>query len=455
MPRKGALARGLVWLALAALCMAGGISVKNAALPDTLGRVACRYGGDGPSFEAVKTLREKMADSALDGKAEGMVTAWAQEQKAQITNAKLNASTVADVLWVDGATRLIWPWKEVQGSLPVLGNARDCAIDAQTACYLFGSTDVLGLKLEVNEVEYEIACVFELPDGLAAWTADPGYGLLLCPAAPLADPPPLQALDFTVFPRDAQQPKEWITAWLNSSAMPQPLWADALWQRQSLLSLAAACGPCLLALFILWALGKAIWRLIQATAGEATACLRNRSLPASRGFQVWVIGLVGAGLLGALVYLAASLAGFSPNIPPDYLPSRWSDLSFWPTLLSDAANGYAARRMTGALRPDMVYAHLCRLSALLSLFSVPLLGLARVRLRRLSPGQSWRKVAALLCGMAMVPLALWSVRRMGFPPAAPTGLLPLVVLFIAVALFVEGYPPAEQLIIYLHKEVSQ
>jgi len=446
----------MIWLTMAALCMAGSVSVMKAILPDADGYVACRYNGDGPSFEMVKTLRANMAESAEDKKADGTVTAWAQEQKARVTCKELLSSVEADVLWVDGAARQIWPWKEAGGSLPVFDTARVCAVDAKTARLLFGSTDILGQKVEISGITYEVVCVFELPGGISSWAADPGNGLILCPAAALAEPPPVQAVDFDIMPRDTKTPKEWTDAWLNDSRVPQPAWIDAISQRHRLLTLVAECGPILLALFILWDLGRAVLGLLRGTASEAKTCWSDRSLPASRGWRIWALGLAGASLLGLLAMWAASLARISLDVPPDYLPTRWSDLSFWPTLAREAAEEYAARRMTGALRPDMVYTHLCNLSAAFSLVAVPLLGLARHDLRCACAGGSPPRMGiTFFCGIASVPLALWCVQQMGFPPAAPYGMFPLTVIFIAVVQFVEGYPPAKLLTTYIHKNQEE
>lgn len=449
----------VIWLTMAALCVAGGAGAMEAGLSATQGRVACRYDGDGPSLEGIKILRDSMAGSAKDGKAEGAVTAWAQVSNTELTAKELGSTLEVDALWIDGDSRQIWSWNVIRGSLPVFGTARVCALDGKSARKLFGSSDIVGQQVEIDGVSYTVACVFELPEGLTAWGADPGNGLALCPAAALAEPAPFQALDFDVIPQDAQTPKEWVEAWLNESRTPQPIWMDALWQQHRLLALAAQCAPTVLLFSILWTLGKAGLGLLRSTAREARVCWSDRSLPVERGWRIWAFGLAFAGALGVLAAWAVSLAQISLDVPPDYLPTRWSDLSFWGTLARESAQEQAARQMLGALRPDMLRARLYDLSLGFSLASIPILGLARHHLRQSASSRpSWLRITGIfLCGAISLPLALWCVRALGLPAALPKGWFPLTMVFIAVAQLAEGYPPAKLLTTYIsqnQKEVS-
>lgn len=448
------VAWGVICLAMAALCVAGGAGAMEAALSATQGRVACRYDGDGPSLEELKILRDSITGSEKDGKAEGVVTAWTQTSNTELAVDGLGSALEVDALWIDGEAWRIWSWDVVRGALPVFGTERVCALDGKSARKLFGSSDILGQQVEIDGVSYTVACVFELPDGLAAWGADPGNGLALCPAAALAEPPLFQALDFDVIPQDAQTPKEWVEAWLNESRTPQPVWTDALWQQRRLLALAAQCAPIMLLFFILWTLGKAGFRLLRSANREARICWSDRSLPVARGWRIWALGLAGAGALGILAVWAASLVPISLDVPPDYLPTRWSDLSFWGTLARESAQEQAARQMLGALRSDMLRSRSYDLSMGFSLAALPFLGLARHHLRD-SAGASWLRMSVVfLCGALSLPLALWCAQALGLPAALPKGWFPLTMVFIAVAQLAERYPKLLTTYIHQNKEVS-
>ncbi|MCL1855839.1 MAG: hypothetical protein FWF86_08910, partial [Clostridia bacterium] len=93
---------GVFWLFLAVFCMVGGTSAMEAALPEVHGRVACRYGVEGPGFDEVGLLRDIMAEWAGNGLVTGAVTAWTQTSNTLVQCEETAASLELDVLWVDG-----------------------------------------------------------------------------------------------------------------------------------------------------------------------------------------------------------------------------------------------------------------------------------------------------------------------------------------------------------------
>jgi len=440
---------GAAWLAAAMLCLAGGQSAARAALPGAENRVACRFGAGGksPDFSVVETLRARMGDSAADGRAQGEVTAWAQASGVEAACKETGGSVSVEALWIDGPSRLIWDWRAAGGSLPDFGSARVCALDAGTALRLFGSLDVAGQRVEVGGARLTVACVFELPQGLTVWGADPGAGLVLCPVQALDDPPAVNALDFSVVSRDGQSAGEWASAWLSAAGIDSPASTDARAEQSQMLALATQAPSAALALLIACPLIAAAAALVRAAAKGCTAQWADRLAPVSRGWRTLGAGLAGAALLLALAALAAALPRIAIHVPPSYLPTRWSDLSFWPELAAGFGEQSARRAMLPALRPDMVRDHWIALSAGLSLAAAPLFWLAWRAFRQAARPDApvsrllWPAVAA--CSAAL--LAQLAVGALGWPPAGPPGLAALAVLLCVVPPLLLAYPPAELL----------
>lgn len=450
---------GAAWLTAALLCLVGGQSARHAALPDAQHRVACRFsvGEKSPAFSAVDTLRARMDDSAGDGQAAGEVAAWAQSSGVNAVCKETGGSVSVEALWIDGPSRLLWDWRGVGGSLPDFGSAWVCALDVSTALRLFGSTDVIGQKVEVDGVSLTVACVFELPQGWAVLGADTGKGLALCPARALDNPPSVSALDFAVVSYDGQSADTWASAWLSAAGMGSPAYTDVRAEQSQLLALAAQAPPITLALLIVCPLSAAALALVRAAAKGCSAQWADRLAPASQGWRILGVGLAGTALLLALATLAVLLPRIVLYVPPSYLPTRWSDLSFWPTLIAKQGEQSAQRLLLPALRPDMVRDHWIALSAGLSLSASPLLWLAWRAFRQAA--QPDTPVLRLLWPTAVAcaapPLAQLAAQALGWSPAAPPGLAVLAVMLCVVPPLLLAHPPGELLRKYMSlKEVQ-
>jgi len=432
------------------LCAVGGQSALRAALPNARNRAACRFDGGAtasPALSDIEILRARMSESAADGAAEGEAAGWAQRSGVKAECEGTGGSVSADSLWIDGSARLIGDWRALRGTLPDFGSARICALDAGTALRLFGSIEVTDQTVDVDGVRLTVECVFELPQGLTVLGADPGSGLVLCPAAALDSPPAMHALDFSVLSHDGRSAGEWADEWLSAAGIPSPDYTDTRAEQLKTLVLAANAPSVAFALLIACPLIAAAAALLRAAIGSSIAQWTDRLAPAVRGWKTLGAGLAGGILLSALAALAAALPQISLDVPPSYLPTRWSDLSFWPALIGRWAEQGAQRARLGALRPDMVRDQWIALSAWLSLAAAPLLWLAWRAFRQASrPGAPVIRMlwpAAAACAAA--PLALMLAEAAGWPPSAPRGLAALAVLLSVVPPLLLAYPPAEQL----------
>ncbi len=434
---------GAALLAAGVFCMLAGQGALQAALPNAASQVSVRFDDEAPDFSTLVLLRKQIARSAHEGRAKGTVTAWVQIGNTQVTCEETGGSVAVDGLWVDGNSAQIWDWRVLCGALPAFDTDPLCALDASTALNVMGSMDILGQKIDVDGRALIVACVFELPQGPTVLGADTGSGLVLCPASTLPDPLAIAAMDFFVMPNDDKSPAEWTSDWLGAASMPAPAYTEAHAEQRRLLLLVAQVPTLVVLLLTVLPLLFAAGSLGKASLSKGASSLRGRTTLALPGWQRLVLGLIcSAGLL-ALAIFAATLPHITIDVPPSYIPTRWSDLSFWSDLVEREAQTYAQRTMLSALRPDMVRNQWISLSAGLSLACTPLFCLARHMLRQVGqPGEKlWRLLWPSLFACAALWMGMWSVQLLGWPPVAPS-LPPLsIVLFTALPPLLRAFPP--------------
>jgi hypothetical protein len=425
--------KGLLWLMAAILCITAGAGLKPYALPSAQGRIQYRFANEAPSFSDLEAVKKQMAKTSQEGSAQGSLTAWSQTSRSEARCDQTGASLTVDVLWIDGPASGIWPWQAVCGSLPVMSSEKICALDVQSANLLFGSTNILGQKIEVDGVSLTVACVYKAVDGIGAWGTDNGRGLLLCPAQALSSPPAIQAMDFTVFPKDGQSASEWAESWLGAGGMSAP--AQVMSEPERLLASATAFAMLVLILCIVLPLIKAALSLFHLGASRCQAVFADRQAPRRLGWrQLSLYSMAAIALLGLAWFLAA-LPRMTFDIPPSYLPTRWSDLTFWQTLASKLAQQNADHAMAGVLRPDLVREHLMNLSGILSLAAAVFVLFSFHALGKSAKANPSPIITAglLLAAIAFVPLSMLAVRQLGFSPIVPRGLIVLCPIFVAVS----------------------
>lgn len=369
--RKRRALCGAVWLALAVLLMVFSQSALTTAFPG--GAVlSARYDGEGPAFSGIRRVREQAVDERGDPVA-GIV-AW-REKKAQLRQESTGAEVEADAIWVDGPSEAVWDLKPLSGSLPVFGDENIAALSRDMAMKLFGSVDVLGQTIACEGKRFTVACVFELPGGASAPAADPGRGLAILPASALPieegeEAPTAQGFDCLFPADDPGDPDAAVENWFTKAGVTGPDRVENRARTKALVAFMASLPQGLMAL--LAALLLAGESVRQARA----ASVRLRMLREDR--RVGPAGLFGALAIKPLQAMAFALSGLGilllsggARLPPALIPSRWSDLAFWPSLLNEFLADVAERALRGAARQDLVTQNLAALSCILAVFALP------------------------------------------------------------------------------------
>lgn len=346
---------GAAALAMAVTCILGAKWLLG--LADTSARADVTYyaTGDKPGFDKLDALREAIGDEP------GAVTAYAQKNNVAISTQDGIGKSQVDALWVDGFTGLALDARVLHGSLPVLDAQSDCALDADTARSLFGSTDIVGQRVIVDDVELTVCAVFELPRGtFLAWGANPGRGIALCPVAFAPKDTKIDTLAFAAPSGGEKSPEERCRAWMEKAGISPPGRKLVRAERHALYALWEQMFALLAAGWTAWVLARiaALWG-----AGAVRQWWRLRAdplLPARAGWRVLWWGLLGcAGALGGAVAVL-TLPKLALDVPPSYLPTRWSDLGFWSSLFVKTGQSAAQSAMEGALRPELVTQALLR-----------------------------------------------------------------------------------------------
>lgn len=354
--------RKALWGALALAVAVGSIALATRliALADTAARADITYhtadGDDKPGFDTLDGLRDAIEASNVPG----TVAAYAQTVSRAIQTEDGVAKTKVDALWVDGYAGLFMDAHMLAGLLPVFAGQSDCALDAATALTLFGSTDIVGQKVTVDDLELTVCGVFTLPEGLLAWGASPGRGIALCPAALMEEDPGVDALAFTVPSGGEKDPKEQSEQWMGDAGISVPSQRTDKAERHALYTLWGEAFALLAALWTAWTLVRVAVQLLMTGIGRFRRIALDPLASSRLGLRALLLGLAGGvAALGA----AAAIVLWPPlafHVPPSYLPTRWSDLSFWPKLLASRGEAAAQRAMEVALRPELLEQALLR-----------------------------------------------------------------------------------------------
>ncbi len=182
------------------------------------------------------------------------------------------------------------------------GDEKGCVIDEGTAHALWGSSDVLGQTIQWNERTWYVCGVVEGRDGLA------------------------------FFPAEEMEERMFQGLWLNLSEEQGGTYAaEQILQKYQLpvgdmtdLGLYVWLSQILAALpaFLLWA-----WTLM---------CIARRLWKLR---YTWLLFLMSVPLMFAGTAAISWTVGFPWNVPARFLPTRWSDGSFWSSLCTQVRDG--------------------------------------------------------------------------------------------------------------------
>ncbi|GHU73680.1 hypothetical protein AGMMS49992_13060 [Clostridia bacterium] len=342
-------ARAFAWLAVGLVlwCMASG-AMRARDSQWNPGRVSFRPSSGSFNLSTLKSLREAIADDTSNA---GKVTGWAETLSAAVSVSATAASSTVDTLWVNGDASLVWNMPLVSGNYPVADDAEGIAIDSKSALSLFGSTDIIGRTVTVGGVDLVVRGVFGIPEGLNSLGVDPGRGLAVRAAA---DDTALTSLEFLV-QSSGSDTSAVAKAWMQSAGVSTSGTFDSHNDTRVFARLMELLPALLLALFILLEILRALRLLWSAELNDWHALKSNHTMPDRAAWSLmgyWALGLVV--LVGGALAVWLMLPPFA-GLPASYLPTAWSDFSFWPDLITSKLQSAAQWAMQGVTRPDRAY----------------------------------------------------------------------------------------------------
>lgn len=433
---------GAAWLAASVLLMIVSLSALQTALPGAdAARLSGRYDGEGQLFTAMDRVRDEL--SGADAAPQARLTAWSQTRDETVSVRELNATLTVDALWVSGASDLVMNTKPLRGALPAFDGAREIALSQDAALKLFGSLDVLGQTVRCGDTDYRVVCVFERATGWLAPAADAQRALVMLPAELHKDGEDarMQALECAFPAGYTEGARQSLELWLGRAnvAVPERIedWADT----RDLCAFLARLPWMLMALLGAWSLLRQGYGMLRAGIARFATLRADRVTATLHAYRALLHSVGVFALLAAAAAWMCYLGAGLPKLPPAYIPTRWSDLSFWPTLTQSAFSGLAQSALRGASHPDLQRLNLAALSALLAVASMPPLvfaGRALAQAAMIADGQAPRHTFwALSAALLAPPLAMLLARRMGYAPTAPPSafILPTA---LALALILAG-----------------
>ncbi len=390
-------------------------------------RVSYREPGSMLDFGALKELRRQIK---LDG--EGEVTGWGQSLSEQIMAYATSDTTSVDVIWLDGSAQLIWDLPLKSGQYPGKTDTIGCDIDEETALKLFGTLDIIGKEVEISGERMTVRGVFSLPEGVSSIPSDPGRGLAFCPAALANEDVHMTALEFIARPGPGKTAKEQAENWMQSAAMSTGGSMDDHQDTHQLLTLFTSLPGYLLMILSLAelylafiALTKAAWLKLSDLKSDRTSSRRQYA----RTLAFWCVPALVLLIIGAFI---ARLPAFGNAIPASFLPTRWSDFSFWPGKAEELIQLMVNERLSPALRPYLAEHGMITAGIILSLVSLPLMWLAARAMKR-GIAYAGMAAASACAGVLIVaaPFSLWIVKSLGWIPTTLPGITYLPIVFFA------------------------
>ena len=412
---------GAIWLALAVFLMVFSRSALLMAFPhDAV--LSGDYDGDGPGFSEIRRVQEQAVDERGEPVAE--IAAW-RAKKAELRTESTNGVLSVDALWVDGPTEAVWDLKEVSGSLPVFGDESVVALSRDAAEKLLGSTDIMGQTVACEGKKFTVACVFELPKGALAPAADPGRGLAILPASALPvdekeKAPTAEGLDCLFQEGYTGDLGAALEGWLSKAGVAAPDRTENRMQTKALFAFAASLPQLLLSVLAALRLASESVRRVGAASARLPLLRTDRRIGTGRMVGMLTAGYFPAALIALLAVGVLLPFAHAARLPPACIPSRWSDLGFWPELLRGFMSNTAESALRAVPRQDLALKNLAALSCLAAFFALPAVWFSFRAFRQsafsgraaLHSAMRWLIPAVCL----FTPVAAWLALRIGLTP---------------------------------------
>lgn len=270
--------------------------INHVLISDYHRDVSVRYGEPVLTRQRMDEILEAML--AKEEKNIPEITLWQRDEHAVVENEKKNISVELSVITVAGDMSRIYPFPMVRGGYLAGEDDWGCVIDRATADKLFGSYDVVGLKIKLNNKEYIIRGIIKEPDS---------HVMIIQEAASYKRSSGMKYSCMEMFFADTDNPKmlaeRFVTAnglgtpakyidgypvrWLSYMLIHIPLWLSAL-------------------LIVIYAVRK-VYSL--------------------KGSPILIfIGLAGILIISLILIKITNMHIYYPS---SMIPNKWSDFDFW------------------------------------------------------------------------------------------------------------------------------
>ena len=291
------------------------------------------YYGEGEAVE------EQLISHALDGEQEQTrkmlpeITAWSRAERLKVLNPGLGRSEEADCIAVYGLKEMASSPRLLGGTYGCRSDQDGCVISSGLAMELFGGLDVAGKYIWCRQKPYRIRGV----------TDESSHVILL----PAKEKDAMRYMMFT-YVRGAESGAEEGTSHgmeTGKSAAENFLYRNGIKSGKVLVdgtyfSSAAGLGVCL----PLWI--TSVW-MLSGLSGSRRG-IRGRT---KEGIKKSIKKSTKEFILAAVFSLAGLLLAWKLElkIPPDLIPSRWSDFEFWARKIGEMRSDMADMGEAGAV----------------------------------------------------------------------------------------------------------
>ncbi len=247
---------------------------------------------------------------------------WGRQEDVPVANENLSRQAKADVVFLCGNPELLF----ADSRIPAQEDTEGCLIDEKTAWELFGSTQVAGKEVTCQKKSYTIRKVIagEEPFIAVQVSSQSGAGQKKAAQEAEMDVPAAPAgssgeQENRMNRMEVRLPEDTSVEDLQLVCMSRYGFSPEVLDMELLAGMGGAClllAPVTFCIFF----GGYLYRL----------CRNQESVPGK------------AGAAGACLGLAVLLLAFlkhQVHIPDAYIPTRWSEFSFWSNLWKDKTEG--------------------------------------------------------------------------------------------------------------------
>ena len=318
---KRVIVDGALWCALCVLLIVGFV---NQSAVKRYSPVSLRYSTPISGQAAYAARQYSIAQS---GEAPFWPMFW-KEYKASLSSEFVSVDT--DCIAFSGDASLVWPADYICGAAPSVVDDTGCAVSETLAWRLWGSADVVGMTVEADGDTRVVRGVFKGNDELA-----------LISFRDEDTAPNWNVVDLTGGPNDAVRSD--AESFAQAAGLGKP---DAIVMKgPSSISRVLAIFPLLILAFY--------------AAALIIGFVRKR-FPAARKPVFYI----------CIILFAVALPLILGAMPAWSVPTRWSDFSFWVSLLKKAASGLRGFLQTAPQLRDVELRMLLIKQAGISLISI-------------------------------------------------------------------------------------